>query len=76
MAMKCWEIPCSAVEESFQFNNRLTEQVKITDVEYDEIADCIYLHMYVDPSDFDALPEGYEHSPAQVCLTEELAEAK
>jgi hypothetical protein len=71
---KCWEIPCNLVEETFQSNNGLSEQVKITNVEYDEMADCIYVFMHVDPSDFDSLPHGTEHSAAQLCLVQELAE--
>jgi len=63
------------VEEVFQSNHRLSEQVKITGAEYDEMADCIYLHMYVDASDYDSLPRETEHSDSQVCLAQELAEA-
>jgi len=44
-------LPCSNLEDSFRFGNRLEEPIKITGAEYDEMGDIVVLHLYCDDED-------------------------
>jgi hypothetical protein len=68
-----WEIPCDSVEEMFQSGNQLSEQVKITGAEFDEMADAIYITIEVSPEDYSVLPNGTTHSVEKEILILEMA---
>ena len=44
-------LPCSNLEDSFRFGNRMEETVKITGAEYDEMGDIVVLHLTFDDED-------------------------
>ena len=44
-------LPCSSLEDSFRFGNRMEESVKITNAEYDEMGDIVVLFLSFDETD-------------------------
>ena len=44
-------LPCSNLEDSFRFGNRMEETVKITGAEYDEMGDIVVLYLSFDDED-------------------------
>ena len=44
-------LPCSSLEDSFRFGNRMEESVKITGAEYDEMGDIVVLYLSFDDED-------------------------
>lgn len=44
-------LPCSNLEDSFRFGNRMEEVVKITGAEYDEMGDIVVLYLSFDDDD-------------------------
>ena len=44
-------LPCSNLEDSFRFGNRMEESVKITGAEYDEMGDIVVIHLSFDEDD-------------------------
>jgi len=69
-----WEIPCEKVEETFQIKNRLSQTGKICGAEYDEMADAIYLTMWLDEDDAQFVHDGWRDGRETRILVEELTE--
>jgi len=44
-------LPCSSLEDSFRFGNRMEESIKITGAEYDEMGDIVVLFLSFDETD-------------------------
>lgn len=44
-------LPCSQIEDSFRFGNRMDESVKILGAEYDELGDIVVLRLSFDEDD-------------------------
>ncbi len=51
MAMMEIVLPCSNIEDSFRFGNRMEEAIKIVGAEYDDMGDILVLHLLFDEED-------------------------
>jgi len=52
-----WEIPLYILEDLFQSEFELREEIKIVDCDYDVDADALYVNFTADSRDSDRIPE-------------------